>query len=45
MENKKIISFLSLAYAFISEVDLGSESMRFLGGARFDVYGTWRALF
>ncbi|CAD8086611.1 unnamed protein product [Paramecium sonneborni] len=45
MPQKKVVSFLSLAYAFISEVDLGSESLRFLGGARFDIYGTWRALF
>lgn len=45
MEEKKIISFLSLSWAFIAEVDLNSEFLRFLGGARFDIYGTWRAIF
>ena len=42
--DKKIASFLSLAWAFISDVDLNSEFLRFMGGMRFDVYGTYRAL-
>ncbi|CAD8166878.1 unnamed protein product [Paramecium octaurelia] len=45
MPQKKVVSFLSLSYAFISEVDLGSESLRFLGGSRFDIYGIWRVIF
>ena len=34
-------SFLSLSGAIISDIDLGSESMRFLGGLRFAVYGVY----
>ena len=43
-DNHIIFSFLSLAWAFISDVDLGSEKLRFLGGARFDIYGAWKTL-
>ena len=34
-------SFLSLSGAIISDIDLGSESMRFLGGLRFAIYGAY----
>lgn len=36
--------FLSLTWAFISDVDINSESLRCLGPARFEVYGVYRAL-
>lgn len=45
IENKRIYSFLSLTWAYLADVDLNSENLRFLGDARFEVYGTWRALF
>lgn len=35
---KKVASFLSITYAFISEVDLGSESLKLKEGAWFE-YG------
>jgi len=37
-------SFLSLAAATISDVDLGSESLRCLGGLRFTVWAVWRVI-
>jgi len=37
-DNKKYYSFLSLAWGLISDVDLESEKLRFLGAYRFDVY-------
>merc|ERR1712187_604480 len=37
-------SFLSLSGAIISDVDIESESLRFLGGARFTAYAIWRIL-
>ena len=44
IEDQRIFSFLSLTWAFISEADLGSESLRFLGETRFEVYGAWRLI-
>lgn len=40
-----IYSCLSLEWAFIADIDMGSEFMRFLGGLRFEVYSVWRWLF
>eukprot|EP01016_Furgasonia_blochmanni_P053583 TRINITY_DN8686_c0_g2_i3.p1 TRINITY_DN8686_c0_g2~~TRINITY_DN8686_c0_g2_i3.p1 ORF type:complete len:380 (-),score=19.13 TRINITY_DN8686_c0_g2_i3:207-1346(-) len=40
-----IYAFLSMTWTYIADVDLESEFLRFLGGARFDVYGAWRVLF
>lgn len=37
-------SFLSLAAATISDVDLGSESLRCLGGFRFTLRAIWRVI-
>lgn len=36
--------FLSLAWALASDIDLGSEHLRWMGEARFDVYAVWRIL-
>ncbi|EDK31399.2 diacylglycerol kinase (macronuclear) [Tetrahymena thermophila SB210] len=43
--NPCIYSFLSLAWAYIADVDLNSEHLRFLARLRFDVMGVYRALF
>lgn len=40
-----VYSCLSLEWAFIADIDMGSEFMRFLGGLRFEVYAVWRWLF
>jgi diacylglycerol kinase family enzyme len=37
-------SFLSLEWAIIADIDIESESLRFLGDARFDVYGALRGI-
>lgn len=37
-------SFLSLEWALAADIDIESESLRFLGAARFDVYGFIRLL-
>jgi len=36
--------FLSLEWAMASDLDLGSEHLRWMGDARFDVYALWRIL-
>ncbi|EAR84842.1 diacylglycerol kinase (macronuclear) [Tetrahymena thermophila SB210] len=43
--SKRLYSFLSLSWTFVSDLDLGSESLRFLGETRFEVYGFWRLMF
>ncbi|KAL4470090.1 hypothetical protein ABPG72_008749 [Tetrahymena utriculariae] len=43
--NPSIYSFLSLSWAYIADVDLNSEHLRFLARLRFDVMGVYRALF
>lgn len=43
--SRRVFSFLSFSWAYIADCDLNSEHLRFMGGARFEVYGTWRALF
>jgi diacylglycerol kinase family enzyme len=37
-------SFLSLEWAIVADIDIESENLRFLGSARFDVYGFYRCL-
>ena len=37
-------SFLSLEWAIVADIDIESESLRYLGAARFDVYGLIRCL-
>lgn len=39
-----VYSFIALLVGYLADVDFGSEKLRFLGGARFDVYGFFRAL-
>lgn len=38
-KNNIIYSLLSLSYSFIWDVDINSESLRWIGGMRFEVYG------
>lgn len=45
INKKKILSFLSLSWAYIADIDFGSEPLRFLGSARFEVYGWYRGTF
>ena len=40
----EIWSFLSLSYGYIADVDIYSEKLRWLGRARFDVYGAFKML-
>jgi hypothetical protein len=40
-----VYSFLSVSFAYIADLDLNSEFMRCCGEFRFDLYGTYRALF
>jgi YegS/Rv2252/BmrU family lipid kinase len=39
-----VYSFLSVFWAFIADVDIGSENCRCCGACRFDLYGFWRVL-
>jgi diacylglycerol kinase family enzyme len=41
----RTFTFLSLEWGIVADIDIESESLRFLGGARFDVYGLIRGLF
>jgi sphingosine kinase len=41
---KIIYGFLSLSLGFFADVDIGSEIMRFLGSARFDIYGAFKLM-
>ena len=45
INGKRVLSFLSLSWAYISDIDFGSEPLRFLGSARFEVYGWYRGTF
>jgi len=40
-----VYSCLSLEWAFLADIDMGSEFLRFLGGFRFELYSLWRWLF
>lgn len=37
-------SFLALLVGYLADVDLGSETLRFLGSTRFEVYGAFKLL-
>lgn len=39
--NTKYYSFLSLAWGLISDIDIKSEKLKFLGSWRFDLYALW----
>ncbi len=41
----KIYSFLTLTWAYIADIDTGSEALRMLGPLRFQLYGLWRVIF
>lgn len=43
-QNRKIYSFLSVAWAFIADCDINSEVIRCVGSARFTIWGLWRCL-
>jgi sphingosine kinase len=38
------LSFLSYSYGIVSDIDIESEAIRFLGSLRFDVWAVWRVL-
>ena len=42
--NKKLYMFLMLAWAIISDCDINSEVIRWVGPARFTLWGVWRVL-
>jgi sphingosine kinase len=42
--SKTVFSFLSVSWAFISDVDAGSNKLRGLGMMRYYLYGAWRYL-
>lgn len=44
-EQKKVYSFLSVAWSIIADVDINSEAIRCCGSTRFTVWGVWRCLF
>merc|ERR1712048_248603 len=44
LDRQPSVSFLSLSGAIISDVDIESESLRFLGGMRFTAYAAWRII-
>ena len=41
-DGKTHYSFLSLTWGLLADIDLDSEFLRFMGGARFDVYAAMR---
>ena len=42
---KKVYSFLSLAWAIIADIDINSEAVRCCGPTRFTIWGVWRTIF
>mmetsp|Transcript_10705 Transcript_10705/g.11659 ORF Transcript_10705/g.11659 Transcript_10705/m.11659 type:complete len:498 (-) Transcript_10705:179-1672(-) len=43
-KNGMVYSFMSFTWAYIAECDLWSEHLRWIGNARFELYGFYRAL-
>ena len=43
-ENKKIFMFLSLTWCIISDIDINSEVLRWMGSTRFTIYGVYRLM-
>lgn len=43
-EVETMYGFMSAQYGFLADVDIESEALRFMGRARFDVWGTVRAM-
>ena len=43
-ENKKIFMFLSLTWCIISDIDINSEILRWMGSTRFTIYGVYRLM-
>lgn len=44
-QTQKVYSVLSLTYAIVADIDVGSEFMRNLGELRFELWGLWRSVF
>jgi len=42
--NKNFYSFLAISWGFISDLDINTEFMRFLGSFRFDLGGIWNII-
>jgi len=41
---KNHTSFLTFSWAFISDIDIDSECIRFLGSTRYEIWAVWRIL-
>jgi diacylglycerol kinase family enzyme len=41
---RRIFSFLSVAWAIVADCDINSEVLRCMGSPRFTVWGIWRCL-
>ena len=39
-----VYSYLACLVGYLADVDFGSEKLRFIGGARFDVYGAYQLI-
>jgi sphingosine kinase len=44
-QKEKVYSFLSLFWGVLADCDINSEVLRFLGSARFTVWGVFRVIF
>lgn len=43
-EKEKVYSFLSTTWAVISDCDINSETLRWVGPARFTLWGVYRTI-
>ncbi|KAF4670197.1 Sphingosine kinase 2 [Perkinsus chesapeaki] len=43
-QKASVLACLSASWGLFSDVDLGSDHLRFLGGARFTLYALWRII-
>jgi sphingosine kinase len=41
---KRIFSFLNVSWAYTADIDFSSETLSFLGSAKFEVYGMFRGI-
>lgn len=44
-EQKPIYSFLSITWAIVADADINSEVVRWIGPARFTLWGVYRIIF
>ena len=43
-EQRRVYSFLSVAWAIVADCDINSEVIRWAGSARFTMWGVWRCM-